>query len=73
MSALLRGDLAARQEFYSTMLDRGVYSIDEVRAFEDMNPLDGDRGKIRLVPMNMATLEQAFKNGNTAQNKGTDK
>lgn len=73
MSALLRGDLKARQEFYSTMLDRGVYSIDEVRAFEDMNPLENGTGKIRLVPMNMATLEQAAKNGNTALTKGADK
>lgn len=73
MSALLRGDLKARQEFYKTMLDRGVYSIDEVRAFEDMNPLENGNGKIRLVPMNMATLEQAVKNGNTALTKGTDK
>lgn len=78
MSALLRGDLKARQEFYKTMLDRGVYCIDDVLGFEDMNPLENGAGQLRLVPMNMATLEQAVKNGNTgkdttAQTKGTDK
>jgi HK97 family phage portal protein len=78
MSALLRGDLKARQEFYKTMLDRGVYCIDDVLAFEDMNPLENGVGQLRLVPMNMSTLEQAVKNGNTgkdkaAQDKGTDK
>jgi hypothetical protein len=60
------------------MLDRGVYCIDDVLAFEDMNPLENGVGQLRLVPMNMSTLEQAVKNGNTgkdkaAQDKGTDK
>lgn len=70
LGALLRGDLKTRQEFYKTMMDRGVYSIDEVRAFEDMNPLEDDAGDLRLVQMNMVSVEQAKANGNTVQNKG---
>lgn len=69
LSALLRGDLKAREAFYKTMLDRGVYNIDEVRAYEDLNPLENDLGKQRFVPMNMATLEYAKANGNTSLSK----
>ena len=41
------------------MLDRGVYSINEVRALEDMDPIPG--GDIHLVPLNMTSLENAGK------------
>ena len=53
LKGLLRGDLKARTEFYKTMLDRGVYSADEVRAFEDINPQPDGIGKVYLVPFNM--------------------
>ena len=69
LAALLRGDLKAREVFYKTMLDRGVYSIDEVRAFEDMNPLPDGLGKQRFVQANMSTLEFAKQHGNTIQQK----
>ncbi len=70
LSALLRGDLKARKEFYQSMMDRGVYSIDEVRAFEDTNPLDDGMGKLRLVQMNMTSVEQAAADGNTGSKSG---
>lgn len=69
-NSLIRGDLKTRQEFYKTMLDRGIYSINEVRALEDMNPVDG--GDLRLVQMNMTDLRRAKEQGNTAQKRGTD-
>tara|TARA_R110002167_G_scaffold188319_1_gene389839 strand:- start:19661 stop:20950 length:1290 start_codon:yes stop_codon:yes gene_type:complete len=68
LAGLLRGDLASRQKFYQAMMDRGVYSIDEVRALEDLNPLESGNGDLRLVQMNMMTVEQAKANGNTATN-----
>ena len=58
-NSLLRGDLKTRQEFYKAMLDRGIYNINEVRALEDLNPVTG--GDLRLVQMNMVSLEQAAK------------
>ena len=70
-NSLLRGDLKTRQEFYKTMMDRGVYSINEVRALEDENPVSG--GELRLVQMNMTSLEQANSNGHTAQTAQTGK
>lgn len=60
---LLRGDSAARSEYYTKMLSNGVYSINEVRQLEDMNPVDG--GDLRLVPLNMVSLERANSEGGT--------
>lgn len=57
VEGLLRGDPASRASFYSTMLDRGVFSINEVRELEDKDPIAG--GDIHLVPLNMTTLDKA--------------
>ncbi len=59
VKGLLRADTAARTAFYQAMLDRGVFSINDVRDLEDMPPVKG--GDIRLVPLNMTTLEKAGK------------
>lgn len=54
---LLRGDASARASYYNTMHQLGVLSLNEIRAAENLNPVDG--GDIRVVPLNMQTLEQA--------------
>jgi len=59
VEGLLRGDATSRAAFYTVMLDKGVFSINEVREKEDMDPVPG--GDIHLVPMNMTTLENAGK------------
>lgn len=41
VEGLLRGDSEARSAFYRTMREIGVYSANEVRALEDLNPRDG--------------------------------
>jgi len=41
------------------MLDKGVFSINEVREKEDMDPVEG--GDVHLIPLNMTTLENAGK------------
>lgn len=41
LAGLLRGSPKDRAEFYRGMIEAGVYSRAEVRAFEDMNPTDG--------------------------------
>ncbi len=56
-AGLLRGDVKARGEFFSAMLDRGVWSVNEVRALEDQNPIKG--GDVHLVPLNMQNIENA--------------
>ena len=59
MKGVLKGDIAGQTAHYSAMLDRGVYSINDVRALEDMDPIEG--GDIHLVPLNMTSLENAGK------------
>ena len=41
LAGLLRGAPKDRAEFYDKMIQSGVYSRQEVRAFEDMNPVAG--------------------------------
>ena len=57
-NALLRGDAKSRSEFYRTMWNLGVFSINEIRELEDMNPIGSD-GDQRFVQLNMQTLEKA--------------
>lgn len=59
VKGLLRADTAARTVFYQSMLDRGVFSINEVRELEDMPPIKG--GEIHLVQLNMTSLDNAGK------------
>lgn len=56
MRALLRGNPRDQSEFYRTMINIGAVSINEVRAWEDMNPIpDGDK---HVMQMNMTSLEK---------------
>jgi HK97 family phage portal protein len=54
LNALLRGDIDARREFYRLLLDRGVFSINEVRELEDMNKVEG--GDLRMLQSSMIPL-----------------
>lgn len=54
---MLRGDAAARASYYSTLTNLGVVSINEIRSWENLNPVDG--GDLRFVGLNMQSLEQA--------------
>jgi HK97 family phage portal protein len=59
LQARLRGDNASRSQFYSTGLQWGWFSINDVRELEDLNPIpDGDT---YFVPMNMLPIDQAAK------------
>lgn len=51
--ALLRGDTKSRFDSYKTAIQWGIYSPNECREFEDMNPREG--GDMYLTPMNMTT------------------
>jgi HK97 family phage portal protein len=55
---MLRGDFDSRTEGYSRMFSIGALSINEIRAKEDMNPVEG--GDTRFVPLNMVPLQQAL-------------
>ena len=56
IQGLLRGDSEARSKYYQTLNQIGVLSINEIRAFEDMNPVaDGDT---HYYPLNFAPINQ---------------
>lgn len=59
LAVLLRGDLEMKQKFYTSMVYAGIYTRNEVRALEDMNPIDG-LDEI-LQPVNMQALSMANK------------
>ena len=54
VNALLRGDFQTRMTGYSTMLQNGIASVNEVRELEDWNPVDG--GDDHHIQLNMQTL-----------------
>lgn len=51
VSALLRGDMSARRQFYKDMVYIGAFSPNDVLELEDRNPREG--GDIYLTPSNM--------------------
>lgn len=53
LNAMLRGDFAARTAGYSVLINCGVLSPNEARAFEDWNPYDG--GDEYRLPLNTET------------------
>jgi HK97 family phage portal protein len=55
VQGMLRGDMASRSAFYQSMLDRGVFSINEVRALEDRNSI-GALGDQRYLMGNLMPL-----------------
>lgn len=52
--ALMRGDVAARGQWYRIMREIGAYSANDVRRFEDESPVEG--GDTYLQPLNLAPL-----------------
>jgi HK97 family phage portal protein len=69
-SALMRGDMESRGNFYTKLIQNGALSPNEIRAYEDMSPRpDGD---IYLTPMNMLINGQNLTNP-TDPNQGTKK
>lgn len=56
--AILRGDTAARGDFYTKLFAVGGISPNEIRAKENMNPID-EGGDQYFVPLNMVPVDQA--------------
>ena len=54
LNALLRGDFLTRMQGYSTMLQNGIASVNEVRDLEDWNPFEG--GDAYHIQLNQTTL-----------------
>jgi len=55
MEGLLRGSPKARSEYYESLSKIGALTINEIRALENMAPVDG--GDVAHIPMNSIALE----------------
>ena len=60
LSELMRPDSKSQALYLKTLFNMGAIDIDEVRAEDGRNPIDG--GDLRLVPMNMIPLNQVQEN-----------
>lgn len=56
LDGIQRGAPKERMELYSLGLQNGIYSIDEVRAAEDLEPLPDGLGTAYRVPLNLADV-----------------
>jgi len=65
IEGLMRGDIAARGQYYATGRQWGWLCADDIRDYEGMNPLPDGQGKIFLIPMNMIPASQAGDYGQT--------
>lgn len=57
IEGLLRGDTSTRYNAYNVALQTGFLTRNEIRALEDMNPIEG--ADDLFVPLNMTTLDIA--------------
>lgn len=58
VTALLRGDSAARSAYYRELFAVGAFSVNDILELEERNPI-GPEGDARFVPANMTPLAQA--------------
>ena len=80
MNALLRGDMAARMQFYATGIQHGIFSPNDAREYEDLNPVAG--GDTYLAPTNLTPVKflaasppktmDATQQGGTDDDEGQD-
>jgi HK97 family phage portal protein len=56
LEGLLRGDSQARAAYLQTMRQNGALNADEWRAYDNLNPIPGGKGKIYWQPVNMQEL-----------------
>lgn len=59
LDGLLRADVNARTAAYSTMLQAGVYTINDVRSFEDLRPIDDPSADTVRVPLASLNIDAA--------------
>ncbi len=65
LGGLLRADVTARTQAYSTLLQAGVYSINDVRSFEDLTPIadaSADTVRVPLANVNIAAADLSAMN-----------
>lgn len=63
MNALLRSDIDSRSKAYQLYINNGIMSINEVRALEDLDPVQG--GDELLRPLNLTPINSKDNGNNT--------
>jgi len=72
LDGLLRGDYQSRMEGYSIGIQNGFLSVNDVRAWEDMNLLsDGEGGNLHVLNGNMVKLADVGAAYKTAETEDT--
>jgi len=61
LRGLMRGDSISRGQYYSSMVQNGIYTRNEVREMEEMNPMEG--GDTLTVQQQMAGLGEKKEDG----------
>jgi len=64
LDGLMRGNMKARYDAYSTGLQQGILCVDEARGFEDLPPLPDGKGKIYRFPLNLGEAGKGVKSEN---------
>ena len=59
VDGLLRGELKARYDAYAVARSNGWMNGDEIREIENMNPMEGDQGKIYMIQGAMVPITDA--------------
>ncbi|MGE0289273.1 MAG: phage portal protein [Bradyrhizobium sp.] len=57
LDGLMRGDIASRYRAYAIARQWGWLNVDEIRGWENMDPLPDEAGKRYLTPLNMDPAE----------------
>lgn len=71
VNGLLRGDQKSRYESYVQGLNNGFLNADEVRSYEDLNPIPDGSGQIYRAPLNLTSSDQVGKQKQGDQPGGT--
>ena len=70
VQGLLRGDSAARAKYYQTLNQIGVLSINEIRAFEDLSPVEN--GDLHYYPLNFSPIGKGEPTDESEQIEATE-
>jgi phage portal protein BeeE len=65
----LRGDIAARTTYYSTGIQNGWLSVNDIRRKENMNPVDGGDKYFRQLNLTGLSAPDVLVGGKANENK----
>jgi len=68
MRVFLRGDFATQAEGWRKLLEKGVYSIDDIRGWLRMNPLPNGAGSNHFIQLNLGTVQDVASGATLASN-----